>query len=384
MDRKQLSGLIRNANFWNTAGKQGGNGGWPKPNDPGALRRAGGFPALRKLPEEEVEEAERLRLNGPKPEPPSKIPRPMNDRRAIVVGSLMDKHEAASLIEGFVPDTFDINRVWLNPDNANEIQPDKFCVFFGKRRTGKSFALRWLLSQGHFLFNNGLVLTNTDFNHFWQKHFPKQYVEPFDPIILRIFLEVQGKEVERWIEAGKPRHHNPYKIIILDDVVGQSFRYVDEIQTFATRGRHYCTSIMMTTQYPKLISSSTRTNTDFAFIFFQQNINEKLAIAEEYFNTIPLDNALDMIEQYTDIPAGEMQRSVLVLDQITNSRDVTRKIFTCEPVDPGEFVVGSPEFWRDDPRYLRLERKGAFRAWEDYSLYLKGGSEARVDPIQVG
>jgi len=221
-----------------------------------------------------------------------------------------------------------------------------------------------------------MVLSNTSFNQYWQKYFPKEFVNEFDPVTLRMYLAAQEIEVKSWIDAGKPRSHNPYKIIILDDVVGEKFRYTEEITTFATRGRHYCTSVFLMTQYPKLVASSTRTNTDFAFVFFQQNINEKLAIAEEYLNTVPVDNAMDFIERYTAVEESDETRNVLVLDQMRNSMNLAVKVYVVQPDDPGDFVVGCPKFWINDPRYMRLERKGAFKAWHSYNLYRKGEVEA--------
>lgn len=328
---------------------------------------------LKVLPEEIIEKKEKERINGKKPDPPKEsVPRPMNDKRAVMVGALMNREGALAAAEAFHPAPWDLNDMWLNPDNLNEIQPDKLVVFFGKRRTGKSFSARHLAYTGRALFNYGLVLCDTKFNQYWQKYFPRDYVHEFDPIILRMFLDQQGKEVESWIKAGEPRRWNPYKLIILDDVVKEGFRYVDEITTFATKGRHYRACVFLMTQYPKLIASSTRSNTDFAFIFFQQNINEKMAIAEEYLNMLPKEGAMHLIEKYTTVPAGEHQRTILVVNLMVNSTEMDRKLFTYEPDDPGEFVIGSPDFWKDDDRYHKLLMKGAFDAWIQYNLAVTG------------
>lgn len=336
----------------------------------------------KKLPvllEEKYEKNEKERRIGPKPEPPKQVPRPMNDRRAVIIGELMDRTAAAQVVQEFVPGEWELNDLWLNPDNKNEIQPDKLVVLFGKRRTGKSFATRWLLHSGRFLFNHGLVLANTSFNQFWQNHFPSNFVQVFDPLILDLLLAKQEQEMQSWIKAGRPRSHNPYKVVVLDDVVGSNFRFVDVINTFATRGRHYGLCVFLITQYPRLVSAPTRVNTDFAFIFFQQNLKEKEAIAEEYLGTMPLDHAMDLVARYTDVPEGEVQRKVLVLNQMEPTRDLSRKIFLCEPKDPGEFVVGGPDFWKNDDHFQRWRAKGAFAAWKTYDNYLKNG---RQDGLQ--
>jgi hypothetical protein len=65
-------------------------------------------------------------------------------------------------------------------------------------------------------------------------------------------------------------------------------------------------------------------------------------------------------------------RTVLVLDLMANTTELERKLFTYSPEDPGEFVVGSPAFWKDDPKYNQLVDKGAFEAWKMYDLALTG------------
>lgn len=342
------------------------------PDDAKQLNKLESLPPPRKLPEEELAEKEKERVNGKQPEPP-KNPHPPTP--GLILGSLMDRNTASELVQQFTPARWDINTFWLNPDNLAQVQPDKLALFFGKRRTGKSFAARWLLFSGRMLFNYALVLTNTDFNHYWQEYFPSSFVHQFDPLILERLLEAQKAEMDSWIRAGRPRRHNPYKLVVLDDVVGQNFRYVEVINTFATRGRHYGICVLLMTQYPKMINKAVKTNCDFAFVFFQQTGTEKEAIAEEFFSNAPPDAAMAMIEEYTEVDLNSQQRELLVLDQMTPSRDLTKKVFLCQPTDPGEFVVGGPDYWKDDPRFESLLRKGAFDAWIAYDKYLKQSGE---------
>jgi hypothetical protein len=51
---------------------------------------------------------------------------------------------------------------------------------------------------------------------------------------------------------------------------------------------------------------------------------------------------------------------------------MNRKIFYCKPEDPGEYIVGSPKYWRNDPKYMELVRKGAFDKWVKYQAYRSG------------
>ena len=354
----------------------------PKAADqPRELARLAPFKTLPKLPEERIKEEEKLRQEGPPPKAP-KVPKPMNDHRAVMLGNLFDREVAYQAAQTFEPEEWNTDNLWLNPDNLAEIQPDKLCVFFGKRRTGKTFALRHVLYTGRALFNYGMVLSTTSFNQYWQKYFPKEYVHEFDPIILSMYLAMQKKEVDSWLEAGSPRTHNPYKVIVLDDVVSEGFRYIGAVTQFAVAGRHYRTCVLMTTQYPKLVASSTRSNTDFAFIFFQQNFNEREAICTEYMSVMDKEGAMVLLDKMTTIEEGTAQRKVMVIDLMANTMNLDRKIRYFEPKDPGEFVVGSPAFWKNDPRFSLLMRKGAFNAWFAYASALTGKKQGPTGETQ--
>lgn len=352
-------------------------------NQPRELDKLQPFVKLPKLPEEKVKEQEKLRRDGPPPKAPKEsVPRPMNDKRAVSLGNLFDREVAYQAAQSFEPDEWETHAAWLNPDNQAEIQPDKLMVFFGKRRTGKTFALRHILFTGRALFNYGMVLSSTRFNQYWQKYFPEEYVHEFDPIILRMFQHLQGQEVESWLKAGQPRTHNPYKVIVLDDVVSEGFRYIGEITQFAVAGRHYRTCVLMTTQYPKLVASSTRSNTDFAFIFFQQNFNEREAICTEYMSMIDKEGGMVLLDKLTTIEEGTSQRKVMVIDLMSNTMDLSRKIRYFEPKDPGDFVVGSPAFWKNDKRFALMMRKGAFNAWFAYASALTGKKQGPTGETQ--
>lgn len=350
------------------------------PNDGKMLRVLAIVPKLPKLPSEIAKEEEELRRNGPKPQPPKPM-RHLGDYREVIVDKMMDHQSAYQAVMSFKPKKFDTNILWTGRENPNAIEAEKLCLFYGMRGTGKSFTMRHLLSTGNYIFDYGLVLTKTKFNRYWQKYFPEDYVQEFDPIILKLLLQFQAKLVEQWESAGRPRHKPIFKVVILDDIVGNDTRWVQEIDDFATRGRHYQMSVFCATQYPRLLSRVTRGNCDLAFVFFQPSAIECEALWDSYFSDMPLKVAEQFIAKYSTVEEGKHQRQILCVNNMPKTHDLQRRISLVEPVDPGEFVVGSPDFWKKDPRYQDLLQKGAFDRWITYRRYLMESVEGNEGPI---
>lgn len=70
--------------------------------------------------------------------------------------------------DGFVPT--------VEPFDVRQLGDDFTYAFFGKRREGKSFCMRYLLYHMRHLFPRVYVFTNTKINGFWQKSVPSKYV----------------------------------------------------------------------------------------------------------------------------------------------------------------------------------------------------------------
>jgi len=356
---------------------------WKKLDDPGKLDELAKTPKLPQLPNEWIAEQEKLRANGPEPKKP-KPQRHLGDHREIIVSRMMDRDTANGIVQKFKPKKFDTNTLWVGRENANRIECEKLALFYGMRGTGKSFTMRYLLSTGCFLFDYGMVLTYTKFNRYWQKYFPDDYVQEFDPIILKMLLAEQAKEVDAWERAGRPRHKPIFKVIVLDDVVGRDTRWIKEIDEFATRGRHFQICVFFATQYPRLLSTVTRGNCDLAFIFFQQSTIEMDAIWESYFSHMTPLAAEELVNKHTVIAEGKPQRDILCVNNMPKTHDLSRKVWLLQPKDPGDFVVGSPRFWKNDKRYQDLLEKGAFERWFQYRDYLLQNVEGHQDPMEAG
>lgn len=128
----------------------------------------------------------------------------------------------------------------LPPFDFDRIPDDACVVYFGKRRTGKTWQARDLLWEKRDRFYHGLVITKTKFNGFWQNYFPTAVVHGnYDPEILRNFMMLQIR-ILMWNQQHEnqpDKQINPNAVVVLDDIVAdKSVRYCDTLATLFYNG----------------------------------------------------------------------------------------------------------------------------------------------------
>jgi hypothetical protein len=277
---------------------------------------------------------------------------------------------------------FDPDCLILKPGHDDGFEPDKLILLFGKRRTGKSFAMRSLLGSEvpalgkgvklYQVFPAGLVITGTKMNQFWQSMFPAAYIHETLDVLPR-FMDLQKKFIDEWNahpewqDPKSPAYKNPYRIVIVDDMVGDhNFKDSEPIRQLFIKGRHYKCLIMISTQYAKLVSTVGRDNVDLLMVFFQSTLRSKETIAEEFLSMVDKYDAMALIDRETQVDEKSEQRKVLVWDNMRLVNDPEEKLLSYEPVEPEEFLVGNEAFWQSEPeRYQKWmwnrKRKKAFK-----------------------
>jgi hypothetical protein len=252
---------------------------------------------------------------------------------------------------GYSPEMVD--NIVPKPFNPEMIPDDATCVLFGKRRTGKSFMMRYILWHKRKVYPYGLVFSKTKFNFFWQNYFPDKYIHKgINNVALARLYRRQDKLVTA-IHQGKlkeskcPKNNkqvNPYVILVFDDVIsdGETMKRNPLIQGLFTEGRHLKTSVYFSTQYAKGVSTIARANCDFAFIFKQNQYTQMEAIAEDFLGMMEKRAAMYLIQKYA------VGRQALVVDCASTSTDPNEilYVFTAEET-PEKFKMGCKEFWKE-------------------------------------
>lgn len=259
---------------------------------------------------------------------------------------------------------FDANSLVLKPGKNDGFEPDKLILLFGKRRTGKSYCMRSLLGMEipalgkgiklYQVFPAGIVITGTKMNQFWQTMFPEEYVHESLDVLPR-FMQLQKRFVDEWNErpdwqdVNSPTYKNPYRIVIIDDMVGDhNFKDAESIRQLFIKGRHYKCMVMISTQYAKLVSTVGRDNVDLLMVFFQSTLRSKETIAEEFMSMIDKFDAMALIDRETAVDEKSEQRKVLVWDNMRLINDPCEKLLSLKPTDPPDFLVGNEAYWKDE------------------------------------
>lgn len=187
------------------------------------------------------------------------------------------------------------------------------------------------------------VFTKTSFNLFWQEHFPEWKVfGGWMPGMITAIMEEQKKVMLQY--RKDPQSINPYRLLVLDDVVTDAGRS-PELINLATQGRHYGLCVMIATQHCPLLDPSVRGNCDAVFIFRLHEERALEVLARNYLPQLKLNNAMNTLQRYAykdPKPGGPSQ--CLVIFNIKGG-PLKDRIYFLQAIDPGKFVIGCKAYW---------------------------------------
>ena len=227
-------------------------------------------------------------------------------------------------------------------DELTSFKLDNICVAFGKRRTGKTWIMRYLLFLLHTNFYHGLVITNTKFNGFWQNYFPKQVIHAkYSDELMKNFLALQ-KKLKKYAEEHPEKNINYWGVVVLDDVVADHhIRYSDTLHELFYNGRHYGLFVMITSQYLFGLPPGLRANADHVFILQQSQKRQREQCFEDYgLHIYDKDLFMQILDANTEnrgVFCINLTDPLLTPDQVYRSWAVT---------DVPKFKVGHPEWWK--------------------------------------
>ena len=118
------------------------------------------------------------------------------------------------------------------------MEPDSFpkhpsILFYGKRRTGKSYSCRWILFKCFSDYPFGICCTGTYYNGFWQQYIPHNLVfQGLDDRALTALIKRQVNLIAKWRkdhpnEAGDAYKDDPALRAFI--ILGKQSRYCNRI-----------------------------------------------------------------------------------------------------------------------------------------------------------
>lgn len=260
-----------------------------------------------------------------------------------------------------VKDQQNLMEAELEPlDLEEDILDDFTCLFIGRRRSGKTFAARWIMYNVRERFPVGVVITGTKLNKFWAKHVPDEFiheVENMNPLLDAIFQR------QKFLKSHPELKIDPRMFVILDDVLGDKFktRFSKQLTKLFIEGRHYDLFCIITTQDPRGIPPDLRENCDLTMIFRQYQHGRQEAVANDFIDYIKdKDQRLEFLWNHTAMvgPNGEKideemadnmgdkavpQMLCVMQSRVTSN---TNKIFKkLVARDPGDFILGDALYW---------------------------------------
>lgn len=251
---------------------------------------------------------------------------------------------------------------------------------FGKRRTGKTFLSRHVLSElveRGTLGQWGVVFTETKTNGFWEQYHPSEFIyEQYDSSVMAGILELQRVRKDIVINYGGvvPDHLADaarYKVgqvvtdesigmyVIFDDFMGKSLmrmRHDNVLSQVLTLGRHLNMSIIFCAQALTAVPPTFRKNFDYIFLMPQADKGSVEVIHEEWLSMVtPNKNATGyLIDAATPVETDEHRvitgTQALVIDNAHQDVRGIDRLYLFRPEDPGPFRMGSPEFWAQNER----------------------------------
>jgi hypothetical protein len=224
------------------------------------------------------------------------------------------------------------------------IKLDGTIVAVGKRRTGKSWVFRNLMYQMKDKIPAGIVISQTDeLNKFWRQYIPAKYIYPhYEPEILDTVFKRQKKILNDNSLTEEEKDKQAPFFVLLDDVISdQRLKYDANLMELFVAGRHYRLFVLITTQYAKAITPTLRGNTDYCFIMKCIQQRQREALWEDFGDFLTKDAFAQILDAYTE------DNEVMVIDTCPeHTVDPLSMLFWWKACDPGDFMMGSKEYWQ--------------------------------------
>tara|TARA_E500000331_G_scaffold358560_1_gene426639 strand:- start:2021 stop:2863 length:843 start_codon:yes stop_codon:yes gene_type:complete len=249
----------------------------------------------------------------------------------------------------------------LRKFDPSKITSDSVVVMSGRRGSGKSSALRDLLSH-HRGIPIGCAISPTEVaNKSFGNFIPSMLIhDEYSPELLQKFMDRQTKIITKLNdEKTKSGFSNidPRAFMILDDCMYDSKAWVNDknIRSLFFNGRHYKIFFILTTQYPLGLPPAFRCNVDYTFIFKETILKNQQRIYEQYAGMFPSFDAFRQV--LTEVC---QDYACLVIDNKTQSSNLQDQIFWYKADINKNFKMCDPSLWSlqalNDERKMKQNR----------------------------
>jgi hypothetical protein len=229
-----------------------------------------------------------------------------------------------------------------------------FVVVEGKRRTGKSTFIKWLLQWYQDRFALVWVMTQTAASGFWQEFVGNAFVfDGYRGDALAKLIARNDKIIAKHGEESAATLKAASTLVIFDDCITRDILYDEIFTRLAVEGRHHCINVIFSTQDPKTVTPKVRDNCDVAVVFNQKTFRNKESIWHDFMNDVDKDTAHALMSKHA------IEHNALVCVQTNLDGVITKNFFVStgdktKLQDP-HYMLGGPE----QRKIIRKEREDA-------------------------
>ena len=216
---------------------------------------------------------------------------------------------------------------------------------YGKKKTGKTVFVNWLLRHMQPFYPWLYVFTKTKHNLTYSRRVPNKFIFPgYSNEILELIVNRQQKASQLFFEDN---NINPRIIVIWDDCLGHELLWNQYLNNYYYISRHLLGANIMTAQHVQATPPSIRTNTDYGVLFNTDYGNS----VEELWRNFACKMPKDLFAQILQTKCTDY--GFLVVDNDPNLTYAEKFYVGKAEIIEEEFVMGCEEFWRGSEKQLR-------------------------------
>lgn len=245
----------------------------------------------------------------------------------------------------------------IKPLDPQLIPDEAVCVFIGKRRSGKSCAIRDLMWHKRHIPIAQVISGSEHANPFFQNFFPSSYIEgAYSDELINNILERQTK-IKRLADItskdeSSDKEIDPRFLLVFDDCLHDNkWQRTTEIKTIFMNGRHFSVFFILSLQYVIGIPPNLRTNIDYVFVFRDTSIANRRKLYENFGGCIPTFHMfcalMDSLGKYECLVICTDADKVKFDEQVMYWKAKLRK----------PFKFGCHAFWKQDKKIKAILEK---------------------------
>lgn len=262
----------------------------------------------------------------------------------------------------------------------NMIMPGYTVIFTGKRRSGKTKVMRALCRHNRRWYPEVIVFTRTKSSGEYARFLPDaRIIQGFDPDLLIEIARIQRQKV-RDMSNGLRQDENINILIILDDCLAERLQWSQELNAIFFEGRHLFITLFVSIQDVKGCAPAATGNCDYAFLFPTGDERTFEAVRDKYMPYLDKYELKDLL----DDEQINKKYHIIGVDIAHKYNDINERVsLGCvdEDLEEEDFVMGSPQMWKDDRRRLKqlgYEHLIGIEDWgilkpSEYKTYVESG-----------